>query len=623
MTNSDLSDFSNCYEFSGFVLDPAVRELRSDGMPVPVERRVMDLLVFLIERRNRMVGKDEIQDAVWPGTIVTETALTRAIMKARRAVGDNADEQSVIRTVHGEGYRFVADVKLRQSGAQVSRARWPKASFPAIAILVLLIAIFAVGVGIILRPLGDGQEVGATRPVSQPVLAVLPFENLSPNPEHAYFASGIHEEILNEIARGTSLPVMARTSVVQYAGTTKTIPVIANELGVTAILEGSVRYTDNRVRITTQLIDGGSGVHLWSDSYDRDFADIFNIQSDIARKIATALEVEILGSGGQVATSQESVQAYKEYLLARNLRYRTFEVGWDPVLEHIRKSLSYDSAFIPSLGILHNAYQNRIIGESHEDAHREMLAITARAVQRDPNHAVTLSLRAKDAAYQWQWQAAQTLWERALAADPGDPDNLGTAAFIIIGAGDYARAREIIRQGTRLNPSHDWAHYADMLLALAESEDERFVEVGELIISMGGNRAFPAAATLIMYGADHGDSESVVKYGKTVIDMTDGALTAFVAVLEAHARGERITRAAVDQMLAASPPPNTYKWMGTQLYLMANDRDMAFATLTDIVDSRALFSVLRIVSDPAFTPMWTDPRFKAFLSRIGLPDRRG
>lgn len=605
MTTSETEAISSSYQFGDCVLDVARRELTLGGETVSVERKVMDLLIFLIDNRNRVVTKDEIQDAVWPGIIVTETALTRAIMKARRAIGDSAETQSLIKTVHGEGYRFAGGVtRLTGGAADDSPKRGVRAT------VVALVAVSLVALVTVLALLPSKDNAG-----QRDIIAVLPFDNLSPDPEHAYFASGIQEEVLNEISRGTDLHVIARTSVAQYAGTTKTIPVIAAELGVGSIVSGSVRYTDNRVRITAQLVDGASGIHLWSESYDRDFSDIFDIQSDIARNIAGALEARILGDGGEI---RDNVAAYKEFLLARSLRYRTFEVGWEPVLEHTRKALSIDPDYIPALNLLHNAYQNRIIGASHEAANREMQALTMRAVRRDPNHPITLSMRAKDAAYQWRWDEAVALWDRVLEADPSDPDNQGTAAFINIGAGRYQRAAEIVEQAVKINPMHDWPHYADMLLKLARNDRQGYVEVGELIISMGGNRAFPAAATLAMYAAEEGDAGAVRRYGETLIQMTGGALASFVQTLADHAEGQRLTQVQIEALLQASPPPNTYKWMATQLFLMADARDAAFASMDDIVASRAVFSVLRIVSDPAFADLRGDPRYDAFLDDTGL-----
>ena len=162
-------------------------------------------------------------------------------------------------------------------------------------------------------------------------VAVLPFENLSLNPEDAFFAAGIHEEILNQLVKLSALNVIARTSMMSYAGTDKGIPEIAAELNVETVMEGSVRYADGRVLVTAQLIDPNTNAHLWSDSYNREFADIFAIQADIAMNIANALEAEFS------VTEQESI----EHVARQDRSHRQFSdsrknVGLEPTLDHTR-----------------------------------------------------------------------------------------------------------------------------------------------------------------------------------------------------------------------------------------------------------------------------------------------
>jgi TolB-like protein/DNA-binding winged helix-turn-helix (wHTH) protein len=613
MTNRENTYKSNRYHFDGFSLDAAKRELKQGDSVISVEKKVMDLLYYLVEHRDRVVDKDELQDAVWPGTVVTEAALSRGIMKARRAVNDSAEDSRFIKTFHGQGYRFIADVNTR-SGAddhpssddrvQISRTA---AILFGLGFLLLLSVVVAV-----LNPIIDKVESAST-------VAVLTFDNLSPDPEHDYFATGIQEEILNELAHRTDLLVMARASVVAYDNSAASVKEIAAELGVDNIVKGSVRYADNSVRISVQLVAARTGVQLWSNVYDRQFSEIFQIQSDIARRVAEALEAEILGT--ERILEPQSVEAYQEYLLASSLRYRTFEIGWEPVLEHTRKSLEYDASFIPSLSLLHNAYQNRIVGENHTAANKQMQAITAKAISRDPNHPISLSLQAKDAAYQWQWKESQRYWRKALEADPTDPDNLGTAAMVSIGAGDYMRAEQILENGIRSNPRHDWPLYGRMLLNIARNDQMDFISTGDLIISMGGNRAFPAAVHLAMYFAVQAEPEMVSRYGKTIHSMTAGTLDSYIQSLVDFANGRKISGELITEILQANPPPNTYKWMVVQLYVLNGNLDKAFEMIDDIVASKALFSVLRIVSDPAFDRLKNDPRYKIFLREVGLEDR--
>jgi adenylate cyclase len=231
------------------------------------------------------------------------------------------------------------------------------------AIEITLVSLFALAlVWLLVRDLRGTEPamraVTAAAPVAKPEprlpnsIAVLPFENLSPNAADAYFATGLHDEILNRLAKFGTLNVIARVSVQGYTGTRKTIPQIGAELNVGAVMEGSIRYDRNRIRVTAQMIDALTGVHVWSETYDRDFTDVFAIESDIAMNVADALEAEL--SGESIAALKRpataSPEAYALYLEARNLYG---EDGAGPRIEELlRRAIEIDSRFASALGYL-------------------------------------------------------------------------------------------------------------------------------------------------------------------------------------------------------------------------------------------------------------------------------
>ncbi len=645
MTNVENTEKSDIYRFDPYTLDPEKRELMGPRGLVSIERRVFDLLLFLIRNRERAVTKEEIQEGVWPNTVVTETALTRAVMKARRAVGDSAVSQDLIRTLHGQGYRFVADVTIDQASTPVtppteaaaepapqapdpepepppptlatSTGRLPSTLIPIVAGVVIALLIAAHTINMLEEDVE--REPPSPVPVQQPAtMAVMPFENLSPDPEHSYFAEGIHGEILNQISRGTDIKVLARASVRRYADTDVPPQQVASELGVEHILTGSIRYADDRVRVTTQLIDGVSGVNLWSENYDREFKDIFTIQSDVAAKIAAALHAR---ADVPVAGHAHSTEAYREYLLARSYRARTFETGWEPVLEHTRRALALDADFVPALWILHNAYQNRIIGEDHNDAHSRMREVTARAVDAEPNHALTLALVAKDAAYEWRWQDSIDAWDKALIADKDNPTTHGNAAWVYLVTGDIDAASNIVNKAISENPGHDWPHYVNFAIQRAAGDTEAALASADLIISIGSNRTFPTAFTLAADAAVTGDIDAVEKYGDIMVRFTGGQMQPVKDLLLQIARGDDIDLDGVRSFAAANPPTNNYKWMGIQLYLAMGATDDARSLLADISSSRALYSVFKMTTDPVFGPLWQTEEYARFLEKVQLATR--
>src|SRR6201996_2378681 len=249
------------YHFDDIVLDIDRRELRRGNGLVAVEPQVFDLLEFLVQARERVVSRDELFAAVWKGRIVSEATLSSRINSARAAIGDNGDEQRLIRTFPRKGFRFVGEVREEAS------------ALPESAPDTVL----------------DQARPHMADP-DGPSIAVLPFTNMSGDPEQDYFADGMAEDIITALSRCSGLFVIARNSAFTYKGHAVDIRRVGRELGVGAVVEGSVRRGGNRFRITGQLIDATSGVHLWADRFDGDETDVFELQDRITESVVAAIE---------------------------------------------------------------------------------------------------------------------------------------------------------------------------------------------------------------------------------------------------------------------------------------------------------------------------------------------
>jgi TolB-like protein len=247
------------YSFDNYTLDEDRRELRCGADLVAVEPQVFDLLQFLIRHRDRVVTRDDILDAVWNGRAVSESALGVRINAARLAIGDNGQKQRLIRTLPRKGLRFIGDVREHRTSPSLEAE----------------------------------STVEAPTPPDAPSIAVLPFTNMSDDAEQEYFADGISEDIITALSRFRSLFVIARNSTFTYKGRAVDVKEVARELGVRYVLEGSVRKADRRVRVTAQLIDAESGIHVWGERYDRPLQDIFAVQDEITDMIAATMEPEI------------------------------------------------------------------------------------------------------------------------------------------------------------------------------------------------------------------------------------------------------------------------------------------------------------------------------------------
>ena len=249
------------YNFEDYSLDVDRQELRHAGNLVDVEPQVLDLLQYLIRNRERIVSKEDLIANVWNGRIVSDSTLTSRITSARQAIGDSGDHQRLIRTVARKGIRFVGEVEEKLGSLEVHVA---------------------------------DRASTAPRLPDKPSIAVLPFVNMSDDPEQDYFTDGIAEDIITALSKLRWFFVIARNSSFSYRGKAIELKRVAHELGVRYVLEGSVRKRGDQVRITAQLIDALTGNHIWADRYDGELPDVFALQDEITRKVVAAIEPKLL-----------------------------------------------------------------------------------------------------------------------------------------------------------------------------------------------------------------------------------------------------------------------------------------------------------------------------------------
>ena len=264
------------YRFEDFSLNIDRRELRRGDDLVAIEPQVFDLLQYLLRNREHVVSKDDLIEHVWNGRNVSNSTLTSRITAARHAIGDTGENQRFIRTIARKGIRFVGDVQENPGSAGVHAAT--RVSTPA----------------------ADPAPVFAAAPKlpDKPSIAVLPFTNMSGDPEQEYFSDGITADIITALSRLRWFFVIARNSTFAYKGQAPNLKQVVSDLGVRYLLEGSVRKSGQRVRVTAQLLDAVTGNHIWSERYDRDLTDIFALQDEITTRVTTAIEPKLMAAEG-------------------------------------------------------------------------------------------------------------------------------------------------------------------------------------------------------------------------------------------------------------------------------------------------------------------------------------
>ena len=407
------------FAFGDQVLDVERRELRRGGQPVALEPQVFDLLVYLIRNRERVVDKDDLIANVWGGRIVSDSTVTTRINGARKAVGDDGAAQRFIRTVPRKGVRFVAEVR-------------------------------------------DGAEKPVTVAISlalpdKPSIAVLPFANLSGDPEQEYFVDGIVEEIITALSRIHWLFVIARTSSFTYKGQAIDLKRVGHELGVRYVLEGSVRKAGQRVRITGQLIDAATGAHLWADRFDGSLDDIFELQDKVASSVAGTIEptLQAIEATRSALRPTADQTAYDLYLRAYALTV-TSSARIPEALCLIEQAIERDPRYGPALAWAAVCCVRLIREQRSEDRaadrlRAEQFARRAMDVANDDptvlvNAAYALTYLGEDVG------AMIALIDRALAMHPSFARGWHVSGVVRLWAGQHEVAIEHTKVALRLSP---------------------------------------------------------------------------------------------------------------------------------------------------------------------------
>jgi adenylate cyclase len=439
------------FQFEGYTLDFARSSLRRADRSVQLRPKAIEVLHYLVENAGRLVTKEELIQAIWPNVTVTEEVLTHCVSEVRQAIGDS--KQTTIVTVPRRGYRFVATVS--RIAAEAGACPSPQAR----------------------------GEAGETRAVSRvgdrPCVAVLPFANLSGDPQQDYFSDGISDDIITELSRFSEILVIARNSSFQYRGKAVDIRQVGRELDALYVLEGSVKRSGDRVRITAQLIDTVTGAHRWAERYDRELRDVFAVQDEAARAIVATLAVHVHRAETERALLKPPAawEAYEYYLRGAEAFLLFYSGGTKASLYDARRLLEQSSAIDPTYA---RAYA--MLSQTHHYAYSEpsdgdylspaaldrALELAETAVRLDPRLPQAHAQLGMVLILKGQHDAAIAEFERAFALNPNFIDS--RFAMALIYTGDPARAINVLETNSRLDPfqqplnSFGWMGLANYML---------------------------------------------------------------------------------------------------------------------------------------------------------------
>jgi TolB-like protein/DNA-binding winged helix-turn-helix (wHTH) protein len=339
------------YRFAEFEIDLSRQELFRLGEPVHIEPQVFDLIVYLVRNHDRIVSRDELIEKIWNGRIISEAALSSRINSVRRALGDNGTDQVFIRTLHKRGFRFVGHVQAI-NGPQADVETAPLVPDDVVAPGSVPIR---VSVSAEVSRLDDVvSESVKAEAITRSSIAVIPFGNMSDDPENDYFSYGLTEDIIRLLARNRWLSVISRHSTVAFQGRAVDAREVGEQLGVKYVMVGSVRKSRDIVRITAELVRAADGEQLWSDKYDLQLEHIFDIQEEMARQIAATIEPELSKVEQQLAARKapESLDAWDCYQRGLWNLWRFTTPGFDSAETYFQRAIAADPNFARSHGAL-------------------------------------------------------------------------------------------------------------------------------------------------------------------------------------------------------------------------------------------------------------------------------
>jgi TolB-like protein/Flp pilus assembly protein TadD len=429
------------YLFEEYAFDTDRRELYRGADVVSVAPQAFDLLEYLIRNREHVVSKDDLINAIWNGRIVSDAALTTRLNAARNVIGDTGEEQRLIKTLPRKGFRFIGPV--REEGGKSSEV-----------------------------PETEPEKLALALP-DKPSIAVLPFQNMSGDPEQEYFADGMVEEITTALSRNKQLFVIALNSSFTFKGRAVDIKQVAQDLGVRYVLEGSVRKSGNRIRIAGQLIDAASGAHLWADRYDGALEDVFELQDQVAASVVGAIAPSVTQAEIERAKRKptSSLDAYDYHLRALAAHWERTRDATEQAIGLFEQAIALDPQFAPAYAGLAATFQQRTIWrwstDPAADASRAIACAKSalRLGRQDPwvlaQSAIVL------AAIGYEVELADSLLEEAIRLNPNGVLGWVGGGSAKLYLGDHRTAIDYFQRALRLSPLAPSIFFAHGGLAFA------------------------------------------------------------------------------------------------------------------------------------------------------------
>ncbi len=576
--------------------------LASDEKTIRIEPKVMAVLVCLAERAGEVIPKEQIIQAVWEEKFISDEVLTVSIHELRKALGDEAKNPRFIKTIPRSGYQFIApvssDAEREKTFARSVRPsqRWAFAAAGAVAVAALiLVFVFSIN-----KPAPRIKSI-----------AVLPLENLSNDADQGFFADGMTDALITNLARVESLRVISRTSVMKYRETKKPLPEIAKELNVDAIVEGTIVRSGNQVRINVQLIDAATDQHIWAEKYERNLSDVIALQNELSlavtRQIGKRLDARL-----SLASSQPvDADVYEAYLKGRYFWNQRTREGARKSVEYFEQAISRDPSYAPAYAGLSDSYtlgDGQFLGVGRDEAYRKATEAARRAIELDSSLAEAhSSLAAIKFQYEWDWTGADEEFKKALQLNPNSSVAHMWYGELLSATGRHTEAIETMEQARRLDPLDAMINSDLAWIYFMARQFDRALDESRKTLELDPSLSWVHWMIGTIYHRTGMEREAV----------------------EAYKKNFTMTGVMPEQLSAISDVKGIYRWWLDKdlkrgennaprsiLYIALGEKEKALDWLEKSYHARRGMLWLKV--HPAFDPIRSEDRFKNLLHRLKL-----
>ncbi len=613
--------------FGIFEVDPLAGELRKEGIKIKLQDQPFRVLLMLLDRPDELVTREQIQQKLWPGNTFVdfERGMNRAINKLREALLDDAASPRFIETLPRRGYRFLVPV-MRETAHIPDLVPFhavPPAKLIRLSALVKdstgkllagalgLVALIAAGIFNRVLPIVTREPIRS--------VAVLPLENLSRNAAEDYFADGLTDALITDIAKIRSLRVISRTSIIRYKGPLKSLHQIAKELNVDAVVEGTVVHSAQRVRVTAQLIRTRDDRHLWSETYERDSGDIVRIQDEVAEAIADQIRGK-LATHGQAGARRVNPQAYEAYLQGSHFGNMVRSADLTKSIELLQQAIQLDPLYAEAYaGLSHSYYVLGMLGFwPAADAYSQARAAAIKALQLNDTIAEAHNTLAEvEKGYEWDWQGAEAEYKRTFELNPSYSTAHAGYADYLTKMGRYDEGIAEANRARDLDPiSASSLTSLGRILYRARRYDKA-IAACKKARELDPNYANSLWWMALSYEQNHDFIEAVAT-ARTAVNLSDSPT--YKAVL-AHACARAGDRTSATRTLDELKTLSKQRYVSpvdlATVYAGLGDRDAAFEWLEHAYRERTMR--VQELPDPMFDSLHIDPRYRDLMRRLGLP----